>query len=447
MSHKRTQFASKFGIIAAAVGSAVGLGNIWKFPYIVGQNGGGAFLIVYIICVLLMGFPAMITEMSIGRMSQSSPLDAFRNLTGNNRWTFIGIMGVIASFLILGFYLVVAGWSLEYIVQSISTFSFDGMTTEQLEENFAVFSTASVRPYIWTVVFIILNVVVISMGVQKGIEKCSSILMPVLFLVILYLAISAFFLPNSSAGYEFYLSPDFSKITPSVVLSALGQSFFSLSLGMGAILTYGSYIKEGNIVHTSWQICLLDTLIAIMAGLVIFPSVFAYGIEPGQGPSLAFIALPAVFSQMPGGIVFSILFFLLLTIAALTSTISLFETCVASIADHYNFKRRSTLIVISIILIVCCFLCCASLNASYGLTIFGKSVFDFFDYITSDFMMPIGGMAMAIFLGWCFPKDKFHDRMIEFGMPEWLFKVYMFFVRFFLPAIILLVMLQQFGLF
>jgi len=447
MTHKRTQFASKFGIIAAAVGSAVGLGNIWKFPYIVGQNGGGAFLIVYVICVLLMGFPAMITEMSIGRMSQASPLDAFRKLSGNNRWTIIGIMGVIASFLILGFYLVVAGWSLEYIVQSISTFSFDGMTTEQLEENFAVFSTSSVRPYIWTVVFIVLNVIVIRMGVQQGIEKCSRILMPLLFLVILYLAISAFFLPNASAGYEFYLSPDFSKITPSVVLSALGQSFFSLSLGMGAILTYGSYIKEGNIVHTSWQICLLDTLIAFMAGLVIFPSVFAYGIEPGQGPSLAFIALPAVFSQMPGGIIFSILFFLLLAIAALTSTISLFETCVASIADHYNFNRRPTLIVISIILIACCFLCCASLNSSYGLTVFGKNVFDFFDYITSDFLMPIGGVAMSIFLGWCFPKDKFHNVLSSFGMPDWLFKIYLVFVRFIVPIVILLVMLQQFGLF
>ncbi|MCQ2237388.1 MAG: sodium-dependent transporter [Bacteroidales bacterium] len=447
MSQQRTQFASKFGVIAAAVGSAVGLGNIWKFPYIVGQNGGGAFLIVYVVCVLLMGFLAIMTEMSVGRMSQASPLDAFRKLTGNNRWTFIGAMGFFSAFMILGFYLVVAGWSLEYLVQSVTTFSFNGMSTEQLEENFSVFSTASVRPYIWTVVFIVLNVVVISMGVQKGIEKCSEILMPILFLVILYLAVSAFFLPNSYAGYEFYLSPDFSKISPSVVLSALGQSFFSLSLGIGAILTYGSYIKEGNIVHTSWQICLLDTLIAFLAGLVIFPSVFAYGIEPGQGPSLAFIALPAVFSQMPGGIAFSILFFLLISIAALTSTISLFETCVASIVDHFNLKRGWTLAAISLLLLLTCSLCCASLNPALHLTVFGMTVFDFFDYLTSDILLPLGGLVMSIFLGWCFSKDKFHKALTEFGMPEWLFRIYMVFVRFIVPVVILLVMLQQLGLF
>lgn len=447
MSQQRTQFASKFGVIAAAVGSAVGLGNIWKFPYMVGLNGGGAFLIVYLFCVVLMGFPAMITEMSIGRMAQSSPLDAFKHLTGNHRWTFIGVMGMLAAFLILGFYLVVAGWSLEYLVQSISTFSFQNMTSEQLEQNFEIFSVHSVRPYIWTIVFIILNVAVIRMGVQKGIEKCSEVLMPVLFLVILYLAISAFFIPNSAAGYEFYLSPDFSKITPSVVLKALGQSFFSLSLGIGAILTYGSYIKEGNIVHTTWQICILDTLIAVLAGLVIFPSVFAYGIEPGQGPSLAFIALPAVFSQMPGGIIFSVLFFLLLAIAALTSTISLFETCVASIADHFNFSRKMVLYAFAGIFVILCSLCCASLNSELHLTVAGMSLFDFFDYITSDLMLPLGGLAMSIFVGWFYSKDEFHKALTDFGMPEWLFRIYMVFVRYFVPIVILLVMLQQFGLF
>lgn len=447
MSQQRTQFASKFGIIAAAVGSAVGLGNIWKFPYTVGTNGGGAFLVVYLLCVLLMGFPAMITEMSIGRMSQASMLDAFKHLTGNHRWTFIGVMGILAAFLILGFYLVVAGWSLEYMVQSISTFSFKGLTSEQLEQNFETFSVHSARPYLWAIVFILLNIVVIRMGVQKGIEKCSQILMPMLFVIIIYLAVSAFFLPNSSAGYKFYLSADFSKITPSVVLSALGQSFFSLSLGMGAILTYGSYVKQGNIVHTSLQICILDTLIAVLAGLVIFPSVFAYGLEPGQGPSLAFVALPAVFSQMPGGIIFSILFFLLLAIAALTSTISLFETCVASVADHFNFSRKMVLYAFAGIFVILCSLCCASLNSELHLTVARMSVFDFFGYITSDFLLPLGGLVMSIFIGWFFSKEKFHQALTDFGMPEWLFRIYIVFVRFFVPVVILLVMLQQFGLF
>jgi len=447
MAQQRTQFVSKFGAIAAAVGSAVGLGNIWKFPYIVGQNGGAAFLLVYFLCVLLMGFPALITELSIGRMSQSNPIDAFHKLSGNHRWTFVGIMGVVAAFLILGFYLVVAGWSLEYIVQSVSTFSFQNMSAEQIEQSFATFSSGSIRPYVWAIVFIALNIIVIVMGVQKGIEKCSEILMPILFLVIICLAVRAYFLPNSSAGYDFYLTPDFSKITPSVVLSALGQSFFSLSLGLGTILIYGSYMQSGNIVHTSWQIALLDTLIAFLAGMVIFPAVFAYGIEPGEGPSLAFVALPAVFSQMPGGIIFSILFFLLLTIAALTSTISLFETCTASVAEHFKIKRSTSLVILSVLLTIASLLCCASLNPDLHLSFFGKTVFDWFDYVTSDFLLPLGGMAMSIFLGWCYSKEKLHKALTGFGMPEWLFYVYLVFVRFIVPIVILLVMLQQLELF
>ena len=447
MAQQRTQFVSKFGAIAAAVGSAVGLGNIWKFPYIVGQNGGAAFLLIYLLCVLLMGIPALITELSVGRISQSNPIDAFYKLSGNHCWTFIGILGVLAAFLILSFYLIVAGWSLEYIVQSISTLSFQNMSAEQLQESFAIFSSGSIRPYIWAIAFVVLNIIVIVLGVQKGIEKCSEILMPILFVVIIFLAIRVYFLPNSSAGYEFYLAPDFSKITPSVVLSALGQSFFSLSLGLGAILVYGSYMQTGNIVHTSWQIALLDSLIAILAGLVIFPAVFAYGIEPGEGPSLAFVALPAVFSQMPGGIVFSFLFFLLLAIAALTSTISLFETCTASVAEHFKIKRGWALAVIAVLVVITSMLCCASLNPDLHLTIFGKSVFDWFNDISSNFMLPIGGLAMSLFLGWAYPKKKLQLALSQFGMPNWLFRIYIVFIRIIVPLIILLVMLQQFGLF
>ncbi len=444
---QRGQFASKFGILAAAVGSAVGLGNIWKFPYIAGANGGGAFLLVYIGCVLLLGFPALMTEMAIGRMAQVNPVGAFKKLTGHHGWTFIGVMGVLASFLVMAFYFVVAGWSLEYIWQSVSTLSFNGLSTEQLSANFTDFSTASTRPYIWLAVFVFITAFVIYLGVTQGIEKGSKILMPLLFLVVFYLMIHAFFLPNSGAGYSFYLKPDFSKITPSVVLQALGQSFFSLSIGIGIMLTYGSYIKEGNIVTTSFQISILDTLIAFMAGLVIFPAVFAYGIEPGQGPELAFIALPAVFSQMTGGIIFSVLFFFLLAVAALTSTISLYEAVVATFSENFNMRRGSANVLTGVLVLIASLICCHSLSGNSTFVFFGKGAFDWCDYLTSDFLLPIGGFFMAIFLGWFFDRERLHEALVSFGMKEWFFRIYLAFIRFIIPILILFVMLQQFGIF
>lgn len=443
---KRSSFGSKFGMLAAAVGSAVGLGNIWKFPYVTGQNGGSAFLVVYLICVILLGFPALVTELSIGRMAGTNPVTAFSTIQGNRHWNFIGIMGVLVAFLTLGFYFIVAGWSLEYIWQTITTDSFAGMNAQDLTTEFKEFSTNTTRPYLWVIIFIFLTAAVLIFGVQKGIEAGSKILMPILFAVMLFLVIRVIFIAGNEPGYEFYLKPDFSKITPTIILQAMGQAFFSLSIGFAIMLTYGSYMKQGNVVSTCMQICILDTLIAVMAGLVIFPAVFAFGIEPTEGPSLAFIALPAVFAQMHGGMLFSVLFFFLLAVAALTSTISLYETIVVTVSELLHIGRKLSIVIIGFLLCATSAICCHSLTKGSPFVVCGKNIFDLFDYLTSSLMIPIGGMLMAIFLGWVVSREKSHKALISFGMSERLFSIFIFIIRFIIPIIILLIMLQQLGI-
>lgn len=443
---KRTSFSSKFGMLAAAVGSAVGLGNIWKFPYEAGANGGGAFLVVYLICVLVLGFPALITELSIGRMAKTNSLDACGKVSGRKGWNFIGYMGVFSAFMVMCFYFVVAGWSLEYICQTFASSTFRDMDASSLETLFNTFAYSSRRPYLWLILFIIATAIIVQLGVQKGIEKGSKILMPMLFLIIVILAIYVIFLPNNTEGYQFYLNFDISKITPSVILSALGQSFFSLSLGLGTILIYGSYMSRGNVVGTSLQIALLDTLIAVFAGFVIFPAVFAYGIAPTEGPSLAFIALPAVFAQMPGGTFVSLMFFSLLTIGALTSTISLLEVLTASFADKFHISRQRSNIIATMLVIIGSCLCCYSLTDGSLFNFCGKPLFSWFEDITSDYLLPLGGMFMAIMLGWAVSKERLRTAMTDFGMKPWFFPIYLVLVRFVTPTAILLIMLRQSGI-
>ena len=304
----RSNFGSKFGTVATAAGSAVGLGNIWKFPYEAGQNGGGAFLLIYILCVLLFGLPIMISEFAIGRRARANVAGAFRKLSGTRSWGIVGLLGVITAFLILGFYFVVAGWSLEYVYQAASN-AFVGKTPTDLSQAFVNFSTDTFQPLFWTVIFICANAFVLLAGVEKGIERISKILMPFLVLILILLSIRAITMPNGSAGLQFFFAPDFSKITPNVILSALGQAFFSLSLGMGCMVTYGSYIrKDNNLTKTALHVISVDTLIAILAGVAIFPAVFSLGINPAQGPELVFITLPNVFTHMAGGYIWAILF-------------------------------------------------------------------------------------------------------------------------------------------
>ena len=448
---KRSTFGSKFGMLAAAVGSAVGLGNIWKFPYLAGENGGGAFIIVYLLCVLFLGVPALLSELSLGYIGRSNGIGAMRNITGNNRWSIIGILGFVGAFAILGFYFVVAGWSLEFVFQSVMG-SFAGQSDDVIAQNFDTFRFDTWRPYLWTIVFVVLTAIVLYAGVEKGIEKWSKVLMPILFFILVYLCGYAIFLPNSEVGYRFYFDFDFSKINADVVIAALGQSFFSLSLGMGAIMIYGSYIEEGtNLAKTSMQIALLDTLVAVLAGLVVFPAVFSFGIDPAAGPQLVFITLPTVFAQMTGGYFFSILFFLLVAVAALTSTISIMEVQTATIAEEFKMNRKVALGVMSVIMVVIGCMCSYSLIPIEGgneLAFFGVSLFDVFDILTSYVILPIGGLLILLFLGWFYKKEDLYDILVvETKCSEGLFKVYYFFLRFIAPLLLLIVFLQQLGVF
>ncbi|HRU64055.1 MAG TPA: sodium-dependent transporter, partial [Paludibacteraceae bacterium] len=352
MTRKEKVFFDKLGIVTAATGSAVGLGNIWRFPYLLGQSGGGAFLVVYLICVIFLGLPVMISEFSIGRMAQANAVTSFRSLAPNKKWWLIGVMGVLSAFFILGFYMVVSGWTLEYIVQAITN-SFANQNVADLSQAFTDFSTNTWRPLIWIVLFTAINCAIVIAGVKKGIEKTTKFLMPLLFIIIITLGIRSVTLPRGINGLNFLFKFEFDKITSKVILSAMGQAFFSLSLGMGCMITYGSYMnKSNNLSRTALEITLLDTLVAILASVAIFPAVFSFGIDPTQGPQLVFITLPNVFPKMPGGYIWAILFFVLLALAALTSIISLLEVIVAYLNEEFNMSRKTAAIGSSVLIFI-----------------------------------------------------------------------------------------------
>lgn len=444
----RSNFGSKFGTVATAAGSAVGLGNIWKFPYEAGQNGGGAFLLIYILCVLLFGLPIMISEFAIGRRARANVAGAFRKLSGTRSWGIVGLLGVITAFLILGFYFVVAGWSLEYVYQAASN-AFVGKTPMDLSQAFVNFSTDTFQPLFWTVIFICANAFVLLAGVEKGIERISKILMPFLVLILILLSIRAITMPNGSAGLQFFFAPDFSKITPNVILSALGQAFFSLSLGMGCMVTYGSYIrKDNNLTKTALHVTSIDTLIAILAGVAIFPAVFSLGINPAQGPELVFITLPNVFTHMAGGYIWAILFFLLLAIAALTSTISLQEVITAYVSEEFKLQRKKVIVGSSVVLIIVSSLCSLSLGVGSKLTMGGMRLFDLFDFTSSKLFLPLGGLLISIFIGWFYNPKKIRDEISNQGkLSTKLFPVYYFLMRYFVPIAIIAIFLNELGLF
>lgn len=440
----RGNFATKIGITMAVAGSAVGLGNIWRFPYLLGQNGGAAFFLVYVLCVLLMGFPVMMAEMSIGRMGGRNASGAFKAL-GRPKWSLLGKMGVLCSFLILGFYYVVAGWTLEYAFQAIK-FDFIGQTPTDLANNFAAFSTHNIRPIVMAVAFMIITCLVVSFGVKKGIENSSRMLMPILFVFIIVLAIRSVTLPGAGEGLKFLFKPDFHKITADVVLSAMGQAFFSLSIGMGCLLTYGSYVKKDvNLENTTFQVATIDSFVAVLAAVAIFPAVFSMGLDPGQGPQLVFITLPHVFNQMPGGSVFAIIFFLLLLVTTLTSTISLLEVVTAYFGEEFNMKRGKAAVVASLINVPLVMLASLSLGQLGHIQLFGLNIFDFLDKITSQIFMPLGGLCVCIFVGWVLPAPELKDSLSNKGKIKLrVWSIFRFLVRYVSPLVILLIFLGQF---
>lgn len=448
MTHtKRATFGSKIGVILATVGCAVGLGNIWRFPYMLGENGGAAFLLVYISCILFLGIPVMITEFFIGRYSRKNAAGAFKVMAPGTKWSVIGYNGVTAAFLILGYYAVVSGWTLEYIVQAFSG-SLEGKNATDFADEFTAFSTGVFRPILWTVVFIALTHIIIVSGVKEGIERASKVMMPMLFLILIALCVRSATLPGASEGLTFLFNPDFSKIDSSVVLSAMGQAFFSLSIGMGCLITYASYFgKQTNLQTTALQVTILDTLVAVLAGVMIFPAVFSFGIEPTTGPELVFITLPNVFEQLPFGNIWSFVFFVLLALAALTSTISLHEVSTAYVHEEYHVSRKKAAIIVSVGVTIVGILCSLSMGVLSSYTLFGLNFFNLLDFVTAKIMLPLGGMMICIFTAKRVDKLLLKEEVTNHGTIRfYFFNTYAFFVKYIAPIAIGLIFLNELGL-
>lgn len=417
------KFGSKIGLVAATVGSAVGLGNIWRFPAETQTNGGAAFLIIYVVCVFLLGIPLMLAEFSLGRGTGQNAIGVFRTLRPSTKWWLTGAIGVVGSYLILGFYMVVAGWTLEYFLQSITGNLFEGIDAVDgvvaLDNNFHAkmenYICSDWNPLINTFLMIGLNIAVLIGGVQKGIERVSTWLMPLLFILLLAFCCVSLTFPDAAQGVKFFLSPDFSKVNASTIINALGQAFFSLSLGMGTLITYGSYFpKSTKLSTTAVTVAMLDLLVAVMMGIIIFPAVFSFGLDGAElrGSTLVFVTLPEVFAQMPGAQIWAILFFLLLMVAALTSTISLAEVGIAFVQERFNLKRWKATLLILCPLFVLSALSSLSFGSLSDFKIFGLTIFQFLDTITTNYMLPLGAFFIAIFVGWFAPKGFFRKELM-----------------------------------
>ena len=444
MTNKRGAFKSNFGAVAAMAGSAIGLGNIWRFPYVVGENGGAAFIIIYLLIILLIGLPLMMTEFSLGRNTNKNIFGAFRELAPNTKWFLTGIIGIVGSLIILSFYSVIAGWTLAFLRFSVLN-SFAGNDAEQLATNFSTFVNSGIEPLIALVLFLISTATIVTLGVEKGIEKSNKILMPILFIILIILSLNSFTLEGVEKGLDFLFTPDFSKITGTTILNALGQVFFSMSIGMGCLMTYGSYLrKEDSILKTAAYVAISDVLIAILAGIAIFPAVFTYGIEPASGPNLVFITLPNVFAQMPGGYIFSIMFFVLLFLAALTSAVSLMEVVVAYLVEERKMKRVVAVIITTIAATILGSICAISQIEGSSLHIGGSNVFDALDNFTSSYMLTISGFLIVVYAGWFMPSEKFKTEVIKNSSTALrVYHIFRFIIRYIAPIAIILVFLSK----
>lgn len=447
---ERVSFGSKVGAILAAAGSAVGLGNIWRFPYETGNHGGAAFILVYLACVFVMGMPIMIAEFTVGRHSKASTGRAFGILAPGTQWKWIGRLGVLAGLLILGYYSVVAGWTLEYIVASVTN-GFADKTPEDFVVSFQEFSQDPVRPLVWLLAFLFLTHYIVVKGVKDGIEKSSKILMPVLFVLIVLLAVCSMSLPHADKGLEFLLKPDFSKVNADVFLGAMGQAFFSLSLGMGCLSTYASYFgSDTRLGKTALSVGVIDTMVAILAGLIIFPAAFSVGIQPDAGPSLIFITLPNVFQQAFGGIpflamIFSLMFYVLLALAALTSTISLHEVVTAYLNEQFSLSRGRAAILVTGFCVITGVLSSLSLGV-WDDKFFSLGFFDLLDFVTAKLMLPLGGFLVCLFVGWYLKRSVSYDELTNYGLQKApYFSGYMFILRYFAPIAIALIFVNELG--
>jgi len=446
-SEGREGFTSRFGIICAAAGSAIGLGNIWRFPYIVGDSGGGAFLLIYLGFIILLGIPVMLSELIIGRRGQRNALGSFKRLAPGKSWYLVGVMGIVAAFMILAFYSTIAGWTLEYVIKSLGN-AFSGKDSGDISAMFTSFHSQAFRPLLWQLVFMAMTAWIILSGVQKGIEKYAKVLMPFLVLLLIIMAIRSITLPGAGAGLRFLFQPDFSAVDSSVLLAALGQAFFSLSIGMGALITYGSYIKkQNNLGNISVEVSLADTLIAILAGVAIFPAVFAFGLDPSEGPGLIYTVLPNIFQQMPGGYFFSIIFFVLLAIAALTSSISILEVVVAYMTEELKMTRKKATIMAATAAFFVGIFCTLSFGVLSGTSIGGLTIFGVLDFTASNLLLPLGGLLIVVFVGWYMKRTDVRDEMSNSGLLKIrLFNALIFILRFIAPVAIAIVLFDSLGI-
>ena len=431
---KRENWGSRFGFIMAAAGSAVGLGNIWRFPYLTGENGGGAFIVIYLGFVLVICLSIMLAEFAVGRRNNLAAVGAYKKI--DKRFTFAGVLGVISAFFIMGFYPVVGGWASAYIFKSF-TGLYSGATV--IGDVFGAFISNPVEPLFWMLAYLVVNIIIVAKGVTAGIEKASKILMPSIFVLFIFIAIRSITLPGAGAGLRFLFVPDWSAVHGSTFLAALGQAFFSLSLGMGCMITYGSYLdKKENLQKSALIVTLMDTSVAILAGVAMFPALFAYGMEPAAGPGLVFVVVPQLFAQMGGiGIILSIIFFLALMVAALTSSVSLLEVVVAYLMDEKKVSRKKAVYGSGAIMAIMGIFASLSMGLMSESKIFGVGAFDFFDILTDKIFLAIGGMLLSIFVGWFVKKEDLKDELTNGGTIKFaLFEVWYNLIKFVIPVAI-----------
>ena len=442
----RGLWSSRLGFIMAAAGSAVGLGNIWKFPYITGMHGGGAFVLFYLFCIVVIGIPIMLAEMVIGRHTHKDPVGAFRKLRGGP-WTMVGWLGVTAGFVILSYYAVVAGWTVDYLWLALKG-TFSGKNAHEVPELFGALLASDLSQLFWQAIFIGATVWIVLRGVSKGLERANKLMMPVLLLILVGLAVRGLFSPGGSQALTFLFTPDWQKLDAAAMLEAMGHAFFSLSLGMGAILTYGSYADEGtNLPNVALTVSIMDTCVALLAGIAIFPIVFTYGMEPSAGPGLVFKTLPIIFSQMPGGTIIAILFFLLLVFAALTSGISLLEVVVAYYCDEKKWSRRKATLIVGLLIFLLGVPSALSNHLLANVHFIGERNFlDSIDFLATNYLLPLGGLLIAIFTGWVMTTRLARGEVEKGAVRFHFYPVWHFLIKYVSPILVAIVFLSRSGL-
>ena len=443
---KRDSFGSRFGALVAMAGSAVGLGNLWRFPYLVGENGGAAFIVVYIVLLFIICLPIFISEFVVGRRSQKNAFAAFRDLSGGTAWRWVGLITVIVPLIVLSYYSVIGGWSIDYLLKSLS-FSFTGGESQNaVNTMFTDLVTSTWTPVFSLTAFLLATTLVVMVGIKDGIEKFSKVMMPLLFFIVIGIAVYSMTLPGAKAGLDYLFRPDFSKIDAKVCAAALGQAFFSLSIGFGTILTYASYVdKKENTLFQSSATAISDLAFALIAGMAIMPAVFAFGLNPQSGPGLVFETLPYVFGQMPAGGIIAVLFFIALLVAALTSSISMLEVAVAYLVEEKNFSRVAACLVLFAICMVIGIFCSLSFGPLSDFKIAGRTIFDFFDNLSSNVLMTLGSLLTVLFVGWKLKKTDIYDEFTNGGTISTnvrIFGVLWFLIRYICPLAVIAIFIS-----